>query len=84
MKMTTTDYERLRAAVLPSMELVENGQYRAAYDADGLSAKRRRWDAAHHAGTTTLICEMYAYLNDNHIDTALRAIQREVSERGKD
>lgn len=36
--------------------------------------KRLRWDLAHAAKLTPWICsDLYPYLNDTHIDTALRA-----------
>lgn len=38
-------------------------------------AKRYRWDLFHAAGLTTFACDtLYAYANDDHIDTALRHI----------
>jgi hypothetical protein len=36
---------------------------------------RERWDAAHKAGLTPWFCStLYDYLNDIHIDTAIRAV----------
>jgi hypothetical protein len=38
---------------------------------------RDRWDALSAAGLIPWVCStLYPYLNDNHIDTALRAIAR--------
>ena len=43
--------------------------------------KRFRWDIIHGAGLTQFICkELYPYLNDDHIDTALRRVMREANE----
>lgn len=43
------------------------------YKAAGLSDRRLRWDATYKAGLTGWICKnLYSYLDDNHIDTALR------------
>jgi len=53
--------------------------------AEGLKGKtatneRERWDAfwefldAHPAGADEVLADFYAYLNDSHIDTALRRI----------
>lgn len=43
------------------------------YKAAGLSDKRLRWDAIYRAGLSHWICDnLYSYLNDDHIDTALR------------
>jgi len=41
--------------------------------------KRIRWDALHAAIGSQWLCEViYPYANDEHIDTALRAIMREL------
>lgn len=45
------------------------------------SEKRFRWDLMYAAKLTPFICnELYPYANDEHIDTALRAIVRELTE----
>ena len=42
-----------------------------------LSPMRYRWDLLHAAGLTKWICDnLYPYLNDDHIDTALRKITK--------
>jgi hypothetical protein len=41
--------------------------------------KRLRWDLSYAAGLTSWFCrEIYSYANDDHIDTALRKIMREL------
>ena len=41
--------------------------------------KRLRWDLLYAAGLSQWICDnLYSYANDDHIDTALRAIVREL------
>lgn len=41
----------------------------------GNSAKRYRWDVLWHAKQTEFVCNtLYKYLDDEHIDTALRKI----------
>lgn len=48
---------------------------RAAYRDAGLSLKRYQWDITYQVGLTTYICdELYQYLNDEHIQTALNRI----------
>lgn len=51
---------------------------REAYRKAGLSSKRYRWDALwsvpHERRTEWFDLGIYEYLNDDHIDTALRAI----------
>jgi len=41
--------------------------------------KRLRWDMLYLAGLTNWICTyLYPYANDDHIDTALRSIMKEI------
>ncbi|RWM32593.1 MAG: hypothetical protein EOR77_21420 [Mesorhizobium sp.] len=41
--------------------------------------KRLRWDLAYYAGLTPWICDnIYPYANDDHLDTALRSIMKEL------
>ena len=45
------------------------------YKEKGLTEKRYRWDLSYSAKLTPWICKnLYSYLNDDHIDTALRVI----------
>ncbi len=42
-------------------------------------AKRLRWDLLYIAIGSRWICDnLYSYMNDDHIDTALRAIMAEI------
>ena len=41
--------------------------------------KRLRWDAMYKAGLNSYICAtIYPYANDDHIDTALRQIMKNI------
>lgn len=76
MKMTTQHYVEL-ANLLP-ME----SHYRSAYQAAGLSFTRYAFDYLHNRGNdgrdaTRLLYRLWAYLNDSHIETALRRILNE-------
>ena len=47
--------------------------------------KRLRWDVMYASGLTAYICdELYDYLDDSHIDTALRAIMIELKKEEED
>ena len=71
MKITKTDYATLQAVIAP----FDTPERRAQYKANGISAKRYRWDITYAAGLTPFICDvLYKYLNDDNIDTALRNI----------
>lgn len=49
--------------------------HRSRYAAAGLSTKRFQWDAVRAAGLIPWICDtLYAYANDDHIQTALNRI----------
>jgi hypothetical protein len=52
--------------------------WRDRYKADGLSDMRFRWDCLHISRFD--VCSLYAYLNDSHIDTALKRIVKELSD----
>ena len=44
--------------------------------------KRLRWDALYAAMSSRWVCEnLYPYMDDTHIDTALRAIMKEIGAR---
>ena len=52
---------------------------RTAYANSGLSDMRFRWDLLYAAKLSPWIsANLYHYLNDNHIDTALRNILKEL------
>ena len=55
--------------------------YRERYQSAGLSDKRFRWDLANAAGLIPFFCDtLYQYMNDEHIDTALRSIVKPLAE----
>lgn len=77
MKMRPADYAALRDAI----EYRFRGEFTAwkdRYKVDGLSDMRFRWDCLHISRFD--VCSFYAYLNDSHIDTALKRIVKELSD----
>lgn len=61
----------------------DTGFHRGRYAAAGLSDKRYRWDLFHHAGLTSWCCEvLYTYLNDDHIDSALKSLVKPLVRAG--
>ena len=71
MKMLPAHYEHIASTVEANMSMVPLSQYTD----QGYSAKRYRWDLTYASGLTKWICDtLYPYLNDTHIDTALRHI----------
>ena len=81
--MTSEHYNRLKTEIdkvlknYPEFKCYETSPYKK----QGLSAMRYRWDLLHATELTIGDgigvmgdINLYAYLNDNHIDTALRKI----------
>lgn len=71
MKIKPEHFAKLQSAIRP----LDTKERRALYLENSLSDKRYRWDLTYAAGLSPFICaDLYAYLNDDHIDTALRKI----------
>lgn len=79
MKMTPEHYQHLRKLMLPLKERIINHRaWLFGTKLDDLE-KRLRWDAYKFAGGANFSCNvLYKYLNDGHIDTALKAIMKEI------
>lgn len=81
MKIRGNDYDRLMDAV--SAVMAQYPDALATYRKQGLSDMRYRWDALRATGLTigdgNGVCgdlDLYAYMDDSHIDTALRRITK--------
>ena len=74
MKMKIEDYNRLETAILEAKE--RHSVELIAYHSRGLSSMRYRWDLFNLSLDSWLEHRLYSYLDDNHIDTALRAITK--------
>ena len=71
MKIKPEDYEHLKKAIAP----LDTEELRKQYKDAGLSDKRYRWDLSYKANLTKFICDtLYPYMNDVHIDTALKSL----------
>lgn len=70
MKIKTEHYSALKNACFAVLQRKPEAQ--AAYKVSGLSDTRFRWDVLHASQFSTAL--LYGYLNDAHIDTALRSI----------
>lgn len=82
MKITTEHYAEMRATILKLKDKVP--ALRHAIIKEGRSKdveKRLRWDLLYLAQLSPWICsEIYVYADDEHIDTALRSIMKEMGE----
>ena len=76
MKITPEHFDIMQAAINKVVAVHPVSEYRAANPE--FSEKRIRWDYWRAAGLLAFTCDtLYKYVNDDHIDTALRAIIRE-------
>jgi hypothetical protein len=74
MKMTNEHYNRLKILVEQTLSMNPNALQ--SYKDKNLTMMRYRWDLYHTATfkDRDLTSDLYKYLNDNNIDTALKAI----------
>ncbi len=77
MKIRPEHYSKMKSDIMAVLSTIE--QQRIAECRAALSEKRFRWDLMYAAKLTPFICsELYSYMNDEHIDTALRSIVKEL------
>ncbi len=78
MKIRSTDLAVLKRAIHQAMQ--DNPTIASEYETRGLSSKRLRWDLLRLSSLNVFgdgigthgDLNLYAYLNDSHIDTALK------------
>lgn len=90
MKMTPEHFEHIRTAVRRILDdeygkivvnEYETGKFNRSDRVEDLN-KRFRWDLFHAAGLNRFACDvLYEYLDDTHIDTALRNIVPTIERR---
>jgi hypothetical protein len=80
MKVKLEHYCHMREAMRPLVDRIP--AHREAIAKEGKSKDvdmRVRWDWMHAAKLTPYVCkELYPYVHDTHIDTALKAIVKEL------
>lgn len=81
MKMIPKHYQHMKSKIEPLVEKVEKHiEYLKTDERVKDINKRLRWDLFYAAGLTTFTCdELYKYLDDTHIDTALRQIMKDLN-----
>ena len=83
MKMTQEHQTHLAIAIQNVLEKSVDGLSNI-YRAKGLSHKRFRWDLLWAAVPSQWLCDnLYPYLDDSHVDTALRSIVAPYSNPSK-
>jgi hypothetical protein len=82
MKIASTDYNKMKKAITDKLDATPKQDldtYLAALKEDSRVKDinvRFRWDILHASRFN--ICSLYLYMNDTHIDTALKAIMKEI------
>ena len=70
MKMRPEHFAEIKASIAP----LDTPERRESCVKRGISDMAYRWGLTFAAGLTPWICDnLYSYLNDDHIDTALRS-----------
>ncbi len=78
MKIKPEHYAHIRDAMALALKS-NQGISTATYEAQGLTAKRFRWDLFWTAKLSQWVSDnVYKYANDEHLDTALKAIVKEL------
>ena len=81
MKMKPDHYNHMKSAIA-SIDTAKVASHKEALTHDARVKdldKRFRWDLSYAAKLTPWVCDnLYSYLDDSHVDTALRSIIREL------
>ena len=83
MKMKKEHYQKIETAINAAEK--RNPGIKAQYQNEGKPKSRYAWDMLHYSeidgktGTAFICSELYSYLNDNHINTALNKIVRDYA-----
>jgi hypothetical protein len=85
MKITPAHYAHMKQAMSAVADRIPAIRDAIAADPRVRDAdKRLRWDLFNDAGLTRWLCDnVYSYANDDHVDTALRAIMKEIETEPK-
>ena len=79
MKITAQHYEYLKHAIEGATVDKPMHELEGRYRTQGLTPKRFRWDCTYAAKLSSWICDnLYPYMSDTHVDTALRNIMKDM------
>tara|TARA_B110000908_G_scaffold148920_1_gene181796 strand:- start:437 stop:691 length:255 start_codon:yes stop_codon:yes gene_type:complete len=83
MKMTPAHYDELKSRIALIWTREKHDDHQRFITNEGKAkdvAKRLRWDWSYYAKASPWICaNLYSYLDDTHIDTALKQIMRDLA-----
>ena len=82
MKIKADHYEHMKQAIAAVWTKEKHEAHRKFIINEGKSKDvemRLRWDWSYYAQLSSFVCDpLYTYLDDTHVDTALRAIIKEL------
>ena len=82
MKMTHPHFDHMKNAIAAVWTQEKHSAHRRFIENEGKAkdiSKRLRWDWAYYADLSPWICDtLYAYVDDTHIDTALKRVINEL------
>ena len=80
MKIQAEHYSYMREKISPLKGQIESFRQRIINEGQARDVEKRlRWDLAYIADLTWWLCDnVYPYAKDDHIDTALRSIMKEL------
>ena len=85
MKIQAEHYNFMREKILPFKPQITQFRQRIVNEGKARDVEKRlRWDLAYLADLTWWLCEnVYTYAHDEHIDTALRSIMKELEQHSE-
>jgi hypothetical protein len=80
MKITAQHYATILNAIAPLAHTIPAHRILLSNDSKVHDIEKRlRWDLSYKAGLNTFLCDsVYSYANDDHIDTALKNIVKQL------
>lgn len=80
MKIKPEHYTTLKNAIAPLKKHFEKHRENIIKEGKSKDVEMRlRWDAFHASKHGGILSDLYAYANDEHIDTALKKIMLEIA-----
>lgn len=82
MKIKPEHYTHMKQAIQKAVSKEDYQEHKSFVIQEGKAKdidKRMRWDVCAAAKLTPFLCDtLYKYMDDSHIDTALKSIQKEL------
>ena len=81
MKISNEHYTLIKTAIIPLLPKIPGHREHVIAEGKFRDLELRiRWDVLHSVVSSNWICaNLYPYMNDDHIDSAMRKIQKELN-----